>query len=425
MKKTNVLCGGVLLVVLLACTAGADEISDLKKQLAEMQARIEKLEAQQKKVIAEEVDKAVEKKQVSALPDSMKWVENVKISGDLRYRHETIDEESSGKWKTGRNRNRIRARLQIAGKVNDEWDALIRLASGTSDPVSTNQTLDEGFSSKEFRLDRAFMTWHPMAMPNLDVFGGKMAFPFYKAGKNELIWDGDLSPEGIAANYVKGLNESCKLYINGGGFWAEESSSGADQSLWGVQAYLKHTFKDKKYMLGGISYYDYGNTRRKATVWDDENGFGNTVTEVVENGGTCCEATKTFYVSDYDILELFGEYGFKVKQMPVTVFGSYVKNLVASTNDDVGWLLGFTLNKTKDPGSWAFRYNYRELQDDAVLGVFSDSDFIGGGTDGKGHEFGLAYQLAKNLQGELTYFMNEKGHDDDYRRLQADMKLKF
>jgi hypothetical protein len=64
------------------------------------------------------------------------------------------------------------------------------------------------------------------------------------------------------------------------------------------------------------------------------------------------------------------------------------------------------------------------------VGTFNDSDFCGGGTDGKGHRFSLAYQLAKNTQAGVTYFMDKKANsagnmDDDYDRLQVDVIVKF
>ena len=76
---------------------------------------------------------------------------------------------------------------------------------------------------------------------------------------------------------------------------------------------------------------------------------------------------------------------------------------------------------------WEASYNYRDLEADAVVGIFSDSDFIGGGTNGKGHRFNFAYQLAKNFEAGLTYFLNERKNTDDdkYRRLQADLIFKF
>ena len=118
---------------------------------------------------------------------------------------------------------------------------------------------------------------------------------------------------------------------------------------------------------------------------------------------------KTFYTMDYDVFEGFGEYGFKIGELPTTVYGSYVKNTSANTSEDTGWLIGATFNKAKDPGSWELGYNYRDVEKDAVLGVLTDSDFIGGGTDGKGHMFSGKYQLTKNIQAVLTYFLTKKG----------------
>jgi len=63
-----------------------------------------------------------------------------------------------------------------------------------------------------------------------------------------------------------------------------------------------------------------------------------------------------------------------------------------------------------------------------VVGGLCDSDFVGGGTDGKGHVLGFTYQLAKNVQAGLSYFMNEKNASstrDDYKLLQADLVFKF
>ena len=45
------------------------------------------------------------------------WWENIKIKGDLRYRHEMIDNEDSD----ARHRHRVRVRLAIYGSANDYW----------------------------------------------------------------------------------------------------------------------------------------------------------------------------------------------------------------------------------------------------------------------------------------------------------------
>jgi hypothetical protein len=252
-----------------------------------------------------------------------------------------------------------------------------------------------------------------------DFIGGKMNNPFYAVGKNQLIWDHDLTPEGLAAKYERPINDNLKAYLSGGGFWVEErdSAGSVDSSLWGIQGYLKNKFDADTYLLGGMSYYDYGNIEGQgdlATVWNGSaKWFGNN-----SSGGV--------FKSDFDIIEGFAEYGFKLVDFPVAVFGDYVTNTAASSEDQ-GWLIGFTFNKLKDPGSWQFGYDYRDIDADAVVGQFNDSDFVGGGTDGKGHRFNVAYQLAKNFEVGLTYFLDEKKNSDDdkYHRLQADLVFKF
>jgi len=414
--------GIMSLVCLLILTWGgsvkADELTELKQQVNLLQQKIEQLEAkqnQQSQLMESKIAKAVEEKQIGALPDSLKWAENIKWSGDLRYRHESIDDDTAT---TKRDRNRIRARLKMDAKINDEWDAILRLASGSSDsPTSTNQTLgdsgSDSFSSKEIWLDWAYADYHPAWKPGLNILLGKMGNPFYTVGKNQLIFDGDLSPEGGAASYGWDLSNNTSAKLTGGAFWLRERSTDADTSIFGIQGLLKHKLCEDSHILGGVSYYDFGNIKGKSLSGISANG--NTT-----SGG--------LYVNDYDILEGFGEYGFKLGDVPAAVFGNYVNNTAASTSEDTAWLIGAKYNKAKKPGSWEVSYNYRDVEKDAVVGGLCDSDFIGGGTDGKGHVLGFKYQLAKNVQLGLNYFMNEKNASstrDDYKLLQADLVFKF
>jgi len=365
------------------------------------------------KQIEDIVGKAIAEKKPDQIPD---WVKKIKISGDLRYRHESIDAKSGDEWATGQSRHRIRARLNVGAQVNEEMDAVFAVATGSADPVSTNQTLEDSFSHKGVWLDLAYFAWHP-TNSGLNVTGGKIKNPFYNVGKNQLIWDSDVTPEGIGANYTVALGKQDKLNFNGMGTWVDENSTGVDTSLWGAQTYVKHEFENKDYVLAGASYFDYGNIQGRGNLkstWSTSSSFfGN-------------NSTSSTFASDFDLLELFGEYKFAVNKTPVGVFGNFVKNTVASTSNDTGWLAGLKFNEAKDPGSWELSYHYRDLQADAVLGALTDSDFIGGGTNGKGHTIGLTYQLHKNVQTALTSQISKRGeNDDDYRRLQADLLCKF
>ncbi len=403
----------------------ADELGELKGQLSELQKKISELEARQQEKeqsLTKRIDDLTKEKTSPApLPESLKWIEKIKISGDLRYRHDHLDEQDSGgDWENGVDRERIRARLMIEAVINDEWNTVLRLATGSDrSPISTNQDLEDAFSKKDIWLDLAYFDWHPASTEGLNVLGGRIQNPFYKVGKNELIWDGDLNPEGIAGQFSRPLNDSDRLFVNGGGFWVDESSAGVDTSLWGAQTYVKHDLGNSDYLLGGASYWDYGNLQGRTdlkSTWGSSDFFGNT-----SSGG--------LYVSDYDLFEAFGEYGFKYSTMPIAVFGSWVRNVVASTDEDTGWLLGTKLNKAKEPGSWELSYDYRETDADAVVGGFTESDFLESTTNSKGHKVGFTYQWAKNLQSTLSYYQVEdtssSTHNPDFRRLLADLNLKF
>lgn len=424
-----------VIALLWPSVAGAEELKDLKQDLetqkqrtAELESRINQMEAQQKlkdQALTEKIERAttpkVEEKKEGEIPDVLKWASKVKWSGDLRYRYEYIDDNSAEEV---RHRNRIRARLGLEADVSDEWGLGFRLAtsegSSGGDPVSTNQTLDRSFSKKPIWLDLAYFNYHPTWLKGFNTIGGKMTNPFYAVGKNQLIWDHDLTPEGGALVYTRPFNDKTGINLAAGGFWVNEETTGGDTSLWGIQGYLKHQISKPTYVLAGVSWYDYGNIEGEedlANEWKGTNDFfGNTA------------GPGSVFASDYDLFDLFAEFGTTVGELPVAVYGDWVKNTVASTDQDTGWLIGASLNKIKDPGSWQFDYDYREIDADAVVGQFNDSDFVGGGTAGKGHRFSFAYQLTKNVASALTYYAAEYwGRKDnaDYDRVQADIMVKF
>ncbi len=428
-----------MLLLSLAGAASADEISELKEQLniqsemlKQLQQKIADLEARQalrEQSLTEQIEAVVkkteeiEKATPAGLPTSASWVERIKWSGDFRYRHESIDEETTGsvRWKDGRNRHRIRARLMLEAMLNDEWGVGFRLASGSADPTSTNQTLDSSFSKKDIWLDLAYFDYHPAAVKGLNVYGGKMKNPFYMVGGNQLIFDSDLNPEGIAFTWERALNDRDTLRLVGGGFWVDEDSgSAADPSLFGAQAMITHLIGKQDKVSAGLSYYDFGGIQGYGglpATWGSSGFLGNS-----NSGG--------LYTNDYDVFEVFGEYATKCGDTPLSFFGNWIQNVAATSNEDTGWLIGAKVNKVSDPGSWEGSYMYRDIQADATVGALNDSDFIGGGTDGKGHTFGLTYQVSKNVQAAMTYFLNEDrantaGRSFDYRRLQGDLLFKF
>lgn len=390
----------------------------LEAALSALQAELNQLKTQQSQVPVDQekldimVSKMLEEKKadMKLVPD---WVNNVKIKGDFRYRHEWTDDESAT---NDRNRNRIRARIGIYGKVNDEVDYGFRLASGnTSSPTSTNQDLDGAFSSKNIWLDLAYFDYHPENINGLTVLGGKMKNPLFRAGKNNLMFDNDVNPEGVAVAYTTSLNSDLTVFGNAGAFYVEERSGEADTSLWAMQAGVTYNFPglEKTYVTAGGGYFDYGNI--KGVDLDSFAGNKNTGSK---------------YDSDFDIAQGFVEVGFPVCDLPFKVFGDYLKNTSANSSEDTGYLIGATIGKCKKPGSWQFGYNYRDLEADAVVGALTEGTFGGGGTNVKGHSLCLGYQLAKNVQLAGSYFLAERTDTPtnvttDHDLVLVDLKFKF
>ncbi len=347
------------------------------------------------------------------------WVDSLTFKGDLRYRYENITEDA----KDDRQRDRLRARLGASAKVNDQVKAEIQLSTGDDDPVSGNKTMGDGFLKKDMGLSLAYIDW--TVKEGLNVIAGKMKNPFISV--SDLIWDGDLTPEGAAAKWEQAVGPMT-LYANGATLWVQERSTAPDEDtkLNAGQLAARFQFSDEVYLLVGGSYYTYADIEGMNVIdWEGNNKtFGNSSA----SGAVVKGVTNKIYKMEYNEVETFAKLVVWVG-MPLELYGNYVVNQDADAND-TGWLAGLTLGKAKNVGTWEAGYNYRELEKDAVLGAFTDSDSWGGGTDGRGHKFSGRYQIAKNVQLGATYFMNEKPVSDsskthDYDRLQLDVVASF
>jgi len=346
------------------------------------------------------------------------WWESIKVKGDLRYRHEMIDKED----KATRNRHRVRARVSVSGRANDMFKVAVQFATGSDDPVSTNQTLDGGFSTKDIRLDLAYFDFVHDELPGLNVTGGKFKNPFFKPGGSELVWDSDWNPEGGVAHYGA-TAEIVNFKLTGAGLWIDERSSSEDSYITAAQGVVGFDLGGSNKASLGASYFGYVNAEGYETFFDSEDPKGNSTALFVHDTDTL-----TGYANGFEIIELLAESSHKLNNTPVTLLADFVKNTAADSLN-TGWLVGVKIGRAKERGTWAFRYNYRKVERDAVLGMFTDSDFRGGGTDAKGHEIGGTYQVEKNAAFSVSFFANDIGLEAaesvSFNRLQVDLQLKF
>ncbi|MEP5765660.1 MAG: putative porin [Halieaceae bacterium] len=415
---TAVLLGLLLSLPLQAAVSDA-EFAQMQAQLAALAQRLNSLEAENSQLKASSAqtikDVAVTREQVARVGSGKKaasWTNNIKWKGDFRYRYENIDEEN----KDDRDRNRIRARAALIAKLPDDVEVGLGLASGGDDPVSTNQTLGGGASTKDIRLDLAYANWQ--AMEGLNLLGGKFKNVWYRPQKSGLIFDADFNPEGVGLVYKKDW-----FFANLAGTWLESDTKGENDSYsWGAQAGYKGQLAGAKVTFGG-AYYNFDTEGKSPFHGDVDDFFGNSFSCSDPNDLSTC-----VYANDYNIIQGFADVSMTVADMPVKVFVDYVVNDDADDND-TGYIAGIQLGKASGAGSWQLAYSYEDLEADAVLGLLTDSDFAGGGTDAKGHIIKGAYAINKKWKLGMTYFINEidenAGNKHDYDRIQIDTQFKY
>jgi len=335
--------------------------------------------------------------------------DDVKVGGDFRYRHEV----NSLEGKKTRIHHRIRGRIGLNADVNNDVTVTIQLAAGSDDPISSNQTLTGGFSKKGINLNLASFSWRPSKIEGLDIHGGKMKNPFMSPGKTELMWDSDLNPEGFSAairHDMFGIDAG----LSGSYLWIVERKSVDDSFLLGGQADARFE-GDAITVSAGMGYFDYRNARGYNAFFDSTDSAGNSLDP------------RGKYLYDYNLLEVFADTAFPVIPGKPSVFADYVTNTAGDVGDGTAWLVGVSAGKCTTPGTFAGRVTYRKVERDALIGAFTDSDFIDGGTDGKGFEVNIDCQVAKGVVAEASYFVNQAGIDKGkkFNRLQIDMNFKF
>ena len=407
-RPTGILTAALLSIICLSGTTSAwsetseQVIAELRAELAALNERLARIESHSSSI--EQFDEPAHQTvtQSRARAADVMWYDTLKIDGDFRYRHETIDAEFSN----NRHRQRIRARAHLAAEITDAVDVGLGIASGGDDPVSTNQTLGEGSSTKDVRLDLAYATW-ATPVDGFSLTGGKFKNPLHRAGGNALLWDSDFRPEGVSASYERGA-----LFAHAWGLFVEERSEG-DSIVTGGQVGWRGDLRATD-LLVGVGYFDF-DSKGKAVAFDG-NPRGNSIDA---NGD---------YLYDYQEFEVFAELDFEVAGRPVTLFADYVYNHDAD-EFDTGYALGAKVEFDGGRHDWQLGYAYQDLEADAVFALFTDSDFSGGGTDGKGHILKGSYAISPQISLGGTLFINERnsngGITEDFNRMQLDVSFKY
>ncbi len=350
-----------------------------------------------------------------------KWYDRIKFNGDVRARYEGFKKEGSYD-DDRRDRFRMRIRAGLTATITDELLIGIQLRNGNpNDPVSNNTSFDGGFTFKEFNLAQGYINWEPIEWVGL--IGGK--FDAKKRWKvSDMQWDDDVTVEGLMENFkfgggdgaFKGIDIDLYQYL------LEESGSGSDSNLYGVQTGLNFKFGDKSTFLIGAGYDGWTNPQAIADQTIDGSLDGNNMTNIVDENG--------MLVSEFEILNFFAEYKYAAREkwpLKITLF--YYNNLGAAgiaKDEDTAYFGRLQVGDYKKKWRWAFRYSYYYSEPDALFYVFTQSD-TSRASDLKAHRFDVRLGCVAKSYFNVTYYNTNTadGLSEDLHRWQVDYIIKF
>lgn len=354
------------------------ELDALRSEQAERDRRIQRLEDALQRIAGEP---AATTPAVAAQPvpapasapvasGSTPIASRLKVSGDLRLRGQADWSDDDGK---NRGSMQLRGRLGATFAANDRITIGARLATGDSDdPNSTDVQLSNWLDDLEVSLDMAYVQFN---FDTLTLYGGKFANPFVRT---DLVWDGDVNPQGIGAIWRKPLASGGTLRTNALAFIVDESATGPDSTMLGAQlGYETAVHGDWKFDVNGAYYhYDLG-----SIAGADNGDFRSNLRNP---DGT--------YRSEFRLANLLlgATYTGLGERWPLRLVADYVRNTGAATDADTGYGADLSLGKVSAPGDWRFTYGYSMAQTDAVLAAFSH-DNIGIATNYRVHGLTVDY----------------------------------
>lgn len=363
-----------------------------------------------------------------------------------------------------RTRLRTRLRLGMNAKVTSGIEAEARLVTGkSSDPVSTNQTLGNYGESFAVSFDRANLKYKRFE-GDYEVVGGRFKNPFVHT---DLVWDSDYQFDGLAGTYWLRHGDNWEEediqfdpFVTAGIFPIDEiDQEPNDKWLYALQMGFKYEWLDQDELIFAIAYYHYENITGEI---NQPAGFETdyTAPDFVQKGNTLFDIKNELDGSE-NLLALLADYhlinatliydiaAFSPHHVILTL--DVVQNIgldkgemskraggaasVFNTADnrveerELGVQAGVTFGwpKVTQRGQWQGSLFFKNLERDATLDAFTDSDFHLGGTDGKGFIVQAKYGMSDNTVFQFKWLSSEAvdGNDLGVDIYQFDVSAKF
>lgn len=389
-------------------------------------------------------------------PDTMPdWVGRISLSGDFRLRYQgeyypdtnfpsfpDVNQilQDGGGSRTDfpllnstidRHRLRYRARLAFEAQLLEQVQVGIRLASGDDNgAISTNTTLGGFFDKDDIWIDRAYAEWTPIK--GVSVIGGRMANPF---ASTDLVWDPDINPEGIALAVSYPLDDLIvpgKAFATGGYFPLQEREvDPGDRYMLAGQVGVELTPVEAVSVKLAGAYYEFKNVQGTRNPPDGSRLNDYTAPLVLSQGNSLFDlrtdglTSLPGLASRFELFNVTGSVGYAgFGDIKVTLTGDYVVNAgfdpseIAARRvgepgaviaENEGWQVRLDVghDEIEKLGDWQVSAAYKRIGTDAVLDIFTDSDFGLGGTDVEGYVVGGRVGLLANTSLGATYYSSQ------------------
>ncbi|HTN44571.1 MAG TPA: putative porin [Nitrospiria bacterium] len=370
------------------------------------------------------------------------FIDKITLYGDIRLREETM--WYPGNSNNSKDLNRQRFRLRIGADIQEGKTFVhFRVASGSGQQVSTNQTMQSNSSGKAIFIDKAYVELKQI--PDLNVLGGKMTNPFFiNWPTGEIVFDDDLNPEGFAQQYALKLGDNQKVFVNLGqiildGGQSSDAGSKNGQWLLGEQIGTEMKMDQIGFNVAALLYTlaNGQQTNFNSAVFQD----GNT-----RRACNTTPASSNCLANPFSVVDLTAALKFNAG-LPILISFDGIKNLqdtVQKTspsikNQDTGFGAAIKLGNASAANTYEVAYEYRAIEADATLADLNDSDFgPNGGTNRKGHTLWAAYNFTSATQVKLKYFNTKMIKKDlattavpgsnpnpSFNRIQLDFSVKF
>ena len=383
----------------------------------------------------------------AALTDGWDW------HGDLRLRYElfTFDNDASGNTEPNRSRLRYRLRFGFHKKIGDRLKLGMRLSSSQSQTSirSANQTLgrDDDFDFDDVRIDRAFAEYTLPTWNGLEtrLIGGKIANPFvWQPGKDRVIWDPDVAPEGGAIAFSYPLDEGSRLFANVGYLIDEEISDEVDSKVIAAQlggetraGGFDLALRSSMYWWRGL---DRGFQDRAVQRGNLPTAFNNKKARIGDLAGYArTEPDPSWPVLFYATLaKNFSAEKGTCGLIADTVDCTGLAPLpFAVPKDDMAYGVGLELGSSREYVKLGF--GFFRVETNAVISLFTDSDLLDGFTNRQGWAFYGARRLGSLAEFKFALYNFNSIEDEggalgpyffanglaDRVRLQTDLEFVF